>query len=280
MEKKFKHRKTGYIATQLEDGRTDLYNYECGTMKYVILLSLLEDSCDWEEIIEEVAKKDYEILSVLQPHINSKYTLIKNKQFGISYNGDVYHCNGANIRGFDMLDNIKTSNWKIHSVKRLSDGEIFSIGDKITFKGLFGNNSEHKYDTIKGFKFKQDKKIGALYHNGIVGLEIIEKYKEPIFTTEDGVDLFGGESVYGVTDSFQLAYTSILTEENGQRCRLFAEKEKAEKYIEENKPQYSQKDVENAIGGDFFCKSVEGLLIKNVVLELLKTKISEPLQAL
>jgi hypothetical protein len=218
MKRSFKHRKTGYIATQLENERTDLYKYECGDMKHVILLSLLEDSCDWEEIIE--------------------------------------------------------------SVKRLSDGEIFSIGDKITFKGLFGNNSEHKYDIIKGFKFKQDKKIGALYHNGIVGLEIIEKYKEPIFTTEDGVDLFGGESVYGVTDSFQLAYTSILTEENGQRCRLFAEKEKAEKYIEENKPQYSQKDVENAMGGDFFCKSVEGLLIKNVVLELLKIKISEPLQAL
>ena len=60
MEKKFKHRKTGWVAVPLENN-TDIYKYDFGQfVDFHIHLSLLEDSCDWEEIVE----KDYEILKV------------------------------------------------------------------------------------------------------------------------------------------------------------------------------------------------------------------------
>lgn len=77
--------------------------------------------------------------------------------------------------------------------------------------------------------------------------ELKEKAKEPILTTFDGVDLFGGESIYGVTDEFILCYTSVATKENVQRCRIFAKKENAEEYIKLNKPQYSLNDIKETV---------------------------------
>lgn len=143
---------------------------------------------------------------------------------------EIYNCQGV-------------YNCTYTKVKRLSDGEVFSIGDKISFRGLYGNNSEHKYDTIRGFDLKQDGNLGVLYHNGLVGLSKIEKYRESILITFDGVKLFGGESIYSVTDDFQLCYTSIATKENIQGIRVFAKKEKAEEYILMNKPLLSLNDL-------------------------------------
>ena len=239
METKFKHKKTGWIATQLESNK-HLYQYDTGIgINYNIHSSLLENSCDWEEIVV----KDYEVLKV------------KHKYHGIlSIIGEKF---------------IQSENETIYSVKRLSDNEVFTIGDKITFKGLFGNNSEHKYDTIKGFKFKQNGSLGASYHNGLVGLEKVEKYKEPIFTTYDGVELFGGETIYGVTRNFNIACTSILTKEDAQTWKIFAKKTKAEEYIKQNEPKYSLKDVEDAMSGNFF-KHYPGIVVKEVVLDILE----------
>ena len=73
---------------------------------------------------------------------------------------------------------------------------------------------------------------------------------EVLFITEDNVELFGGESVYGVTDNFQLCYTSIATKENVQGVRAFAKKENAEEYILMNKPLLSLNDLLSVWGSE------------------------------
>ena len=80
------------------------------------------------------------------------------------------------------------------------------------------------------------------YKDGKV-IEYEERYKTPILTTEDNVELFGGESIYSVTDDFQLCYTSIATKENVQGVRVFAKKEVAEEHILMNKPLLSLNDL-------------------------------------
>lgn len=140
--------------------------------------------------------KEYEIQTVIQPHVESKYTLYKNVQFGSCYNGDVYCCNGGRIRGFDMMENISKYNWKINSVKRLSDNEIFTIGDRVKQSNVIHDNSF----TITGFKLDVNNKHLLVLGNGGIRLSKIEKIKAPKyvpFTFDD--DLLGLKVKYKST---------------------------------------------------------------------------------
>lgn len=140
---------------------------------------------------------------------------------------------------------------EITSVKRLSDGEVFSIGDKINFRGLYGNKSEHKYDTIRGFDLKQDASLGVLYHNGLVGIEKIQKYKEVLFTTEDGVDIFEGDEVTWLyRDELKIAGTRKADKNMYTDLKYFSKKEKAEEHILMNKPCLSLNDLLSVWGND------------------------------
>lgn len=100
----------------------------------------------------------------------------------------------------------------------------------------------------------------SLLENACDWEEIIEKPKQPTFTTYDGVELFGGETIYGVTHNFNLVCTSILAKEDTQTWKIFAEKTKAEEYIKQNEPKYSLKDVEDAMSGGFYESFIDVVL--------------------
>lgn len=76
----------------------------------------------------------------------------------------------------------------------------------------------------------------------------INKYLEsikPIFTTEDGVEMFEGNKYYAVystwlCDAFNVSKFSPLS-----HTKNFSSRELANKYISENKPQFSKKDMMN-----------------------------------
>ena len=251
MEKIFKHRKSGELA-YYKDGIIKAGN--CS-----VEIGVEPSSEFWTEL-------SYEILS-FRSHRNRFYNPTIQKD-GTYLDAEImeFDGNGASLEWM-----LNEDEYYITSVKRLSDGEVFSIGDKIYFRGLYGNNSEHKYDTIRGFDLKQDANLGILYHNGLVGLNKIEKYKEAILTTEDNVELFGGESIYSVTDDFQLCYTSIATKENVQGVRVFAKKEVAEEHILMNKPILSLNDLLSVWGSDVEMYK-ESILFQNFK-NLAKTKL-------
>ena len=203
---------------------------------------------NYPEFWEEVVEKDYEILSL------ARLCSIKPTITDVSDYGDGY---------IEAL--LKCDKSRIHSVKR-NDGEIFTIGDKI-----FPNNKIYKFelknDILKiwhcDISFSTPIIEGPSGQPGncswIEGINNIKKIKKPLFTTEDGVDIFEGDIYYRATDSsgnhFKLGtLTPIYT--NGYEMYLqnyskqeqlnhkhFSTKEKAEEYILYNKHCLSLNDI-------------------------------------
>lgn len=189
--------------------------------------------------------KEYEIQTVIQPHVESKYTLYKNVQFGCCYNGDVYCCNGGQIRGFDMMENISKYNWKINSVKRLSDGEIFTIGDKVKQSNVIHDNSF----TITGFKLDVNNKHLLVLGNGGIRLSKIEKVKEQLFITQDGAKLYQGDEYYQITPNYEIHKCTAFAKSNfDNNIIVFFNKSNAENHVLMNKTCLSIREICPVIG--------------------------------
>lgn len=170
----------------------------------------------WEEIVE----KDYEILEYRNNSILKK---IKN------------------YKDYIKLINYSKQFWHIYKVKRLSDGKIFTVGDKVL---LLGYNTPN---TIKDFSLTDN----ILYVNG-VRLSSVKIYKKPLFTTEDGVDIFKGNKYFtvgikNVKHLFKIVgpYVNPKATEPTGDILYFSTKEAAEEYILMNKPCLSINDLLN-----------------------------------
>lgn len=192
------------------------------------------------ELFEEVKEKDYEILEIAY-------------ESGVicEYKGHVasFHENKDEFIKYFLAS---PAGYKIHSVKRISDGEVFSIGNINDF-GII-----EKFEVINGamnvfFKNKED------YNVCIGGLKPIKK---PIFKTEDGGEYFETHKpiiLYGVwiTESDSISYEKFdkIKHEHFLRNSYpintsdwlwFSTDEKAQEYIDLNKPKYSLQDIINA----------------------------------
>lgn len=172
----------------------------------------------WEEVVEK--DKDYEILSILlrkpEKHIIRKIDLDDSE----SYIESLIKCDGN----------------KIYSVKRLSDGEIFTIGDKI-------KDTEFGVCSIKGFKII-DNKIHVIYLDFDYPLTKTIKYKKPLFTTKDGVDIYEGDKYWLIVNS-DMAMPNTARKEwsyNSENKR-FSTKKAAENYIKPHKPCLSYQEI-------------------------------------
>lgn len=168
----------------------------------------------WEKVIE----KDYEILSMCDNN-SLNICFIENELQSKS----LYH-DGFNI----------------HSVKRLSDSEVFTVGD------------EYEFGIITGFHitghgiFLENKNC---YHSCLLKLANKVK-KKPLFTTEDGVDIFEGDKFWYVTKDL-IVYMDKCNSMTGGKIvahsklgdKYFSTKEKAEEYILMNKRLLSYNDV-------------------------------------
>ena len=199
----------------------------------------------WQEVKEltlleeKVVEKDYEILSVsLQRSDKHKiHNVSEYKNTG--YIKALLNCNGN----------------KIHSIKRLSDSEIFTIGDKVF--------SEYANYTINKIKIVNNKcMITALYNtnnpNSLrlhYNLNNLKKCKQPLFTTEDGVDIFEGDKLYSICNMLNIKKHRLFNARYDDNTLLnnriffnsdykhFSTKEKAEEYILMNKPLLSFNDI-------------------------------------
>jgi hypothetical protein len=78
--------------------------------------------------------------------------------------------------------------------------------------------------------------------------EYDKQNREPILTTEDGVEIFEGDRVDYVTvqlySNFTFTTKGFMPKEH---IRYFSTKEKAQEYIDNNKPVFSKQQVRDAI---------------------------------
>lgn len=180
------------------------------------------------EFWEEVKQISYEILSFTDGfNINNRY----GKYFSI--NTQYY---------YSEKDLLKNPSWKIHSVRRLSDNEILTIGDKTN------------HGTIKEFEVCTDNRILLSFLERFClscyldAKGSLPKKLKVLFTTEDSVDIFEGDKSFGVTTCWNIiSYNGNKHGIKGDVFfdnKWFSTKEKAEEYILLNKPCLSINDVE------------------------------------
>lgn len=209
--KQYKHIPTGNIYKL--NGAGGIIRVDCSTNSSLPLW-IVENSKDWEE----VKQPEFTILS-----FKDNYGKI---------------CNNVGI-GQNYYDDEFDTIW---SVRRESDGEIFTIDDKVVF------NNKH-YFTIEKFYFDCNNnhllcsnKAGT----GHINICKILKAKK-LFTTEDGVDIFNE------TDDWWIVYIPGYTGsrlsweiyKNDSKLSIwfsdpgikrFSTKQAAEEYILFNKP--------------------------------------------
>jgi len=262
--RKFKHKITKDIAFELNS--TDYYSLESDITK--IPSKLVENSNDWEEIIE----KDYEILSYYAKNISGKgdnYVhpnyIWKQKSPG---QWARFYDNQFHTTPYSTEEIINHNGYGIHSVKRLSDGEIFTIGDKVMYE-----NSGDIF-IINYFTFYDKKQTKIVAGNSIATdpdnsdwsiINTLIKYKkQPLFKTEDGVDIYENDEYYCTNHQYNLygPFKGVL---KFNVSKTFSTKKGAEAYIIMNKPCLSYKELTER---DFIkpCN-------RNTLLEWIKAKL-------
>lgn len=200
----------------------------------------------------EVVKKDYEILSLKATNKQEFYDLNEIIIISNSDYSEEMWINDGNC--------IKNNCFIIHSVKRLSDGEIFTIGDK------------NKNGIIKSifvpFEFGTTTVCIQCDNKKGIYLKDITKAKQPLFTTEDGVDIFEGDTFYIVDNWIPIIYVNYVSINEYIHNLKFSTKEKAEEYILMNEPCLSINDLM------LFNKRFRiNILLKEKLIELVKEKL-------
>jgi hypothetical protein len=233
----------------------------------------LSNPQDYPEFWEPVVEKNYEILSFKVSN-GYLYNKINNSD---DYLLEENVCDGETNTYNNMINNI---NYKIHSIKRLSDSEIFTIEDKIDCKGWFGNIVKFEISNNE-LKIFQQQHVDSSSYTPLL-IQELNKVKKPLFTTKDGVDIFEINKDWGValkdgeestitSDYNWKAFDLELWNEKSYNCeywKLFSTKEKAEEYILMNKPCLSFNDIKTIF------KKMNKINTDNLT-ELIKTKINK-----
>lgn len=201
----------------------------------------------FSQYYEEVVEKDYEILSIIPDSIT---------------NGIIFKHNCPEIESY-----LKYGDYNIHSVKRLLDGEVLTVGDKsninkngklyhnkIWYDPHFINTNLSKKVLIKEFKIIDNiMTVNTDYNSCHTTLNSLSVIKKPLFTTEDGVDVFEGDEYWNVNVLFNIKHIpncyNFRTEKeyvlfnslNNNNC--FSTRTAAEEYVLMNKPCLSINNV-------------------------------------
>lgn len=144
-------------------------------------------------------------------------------------------------QSYNYVVNVRVGNrFNIHSVKRLSDREVFSIGDSCGGIGLkvvapIGKFSINEQSII----------VSGCNDNGSAfqcPLQDLQKAKPVLFRTSDGVDIFQDQKTFIVNKHF--AVTGPVWYKGGNPdLKCFSTKELAEEYVLMNKPTLSINDL-------------------------------------
>jgi len=228
-----------------------------------------------------IGGKNLEVLLSYFKHKKSKEPKREYEILSYTFQKRVYNKNnfGEFCCGFDVPvqslllhpEYMKT----IYSVKRLSDGEIFTVGDD------YGSSK------IEGFKIDTEFNGGlcAISHKGssLSSLYSLEKVKQPLFTTEDGVEITDEkQTLYAVLTKAQWETREDTVKRMKERSsfstplnpawKYFSTDEVRLHYIIRNKPSLSWNDVFNLFrdNGSSTSKFLDAVFEKS------KSKITNP----
>lgn len=214
-----------------------------GSVKTASTDKSILDTFKWSEFWEEIVEKDYEILSFIHngEHQVKIDTIIKIK------NGFL----DSTSQKLPLEHYLNAKCWNINSVKRLSDGEVFTVGDVVDER-----LSNYKSHTISKFRIHFNELCiysvkGSLNVN--LQLCFLNKLKQPLFTTEDGKDVYENDFVFETINDekyFKVSFTknSIMTGKNSRK--YFSTEKLAQDYINSTKVLFCTEDGVDIFEGD------------------------------
>lgn len=131
-----------------------------------------------------------------------------------------------------------------------------------------------KYRVIKSFpSIKKYYKIGDIIsekgYSDMTSIakdwpEFFEEVEGKLFTTEDGLDIYKGDSCFAVN---RTTYSVLYSEYYGDSPKelvYFASMINAEKWIDENKPIYSKKQIKDTL------KKISNYYSDSFIIDLMK----------
>jgi hypothetical protein len=231
MNKQYRHKLTGKIAELEFDIRYYLIKNESHIPSYIV-----ENSNDWEEI-KEVKEEFPKIVSFRNKNSCACFLLKDNGKFAY-----------VSVDGFMGMDDLlKKPDFEIYQVAT-SPTETFTLGDRVTY------NYKANYAPwiIDNFLLRSDGKILARSNNTSIVEYIseIKKVKEPIFVTEDNYEIFIKDSCHLINTSYWQLFENMVQTRDlilPSWMKAFKDLEKAKKYLEENKPRFSKKQLTEAL---------------------------------
>ncbi len=201
---------------------------------------------NYPEFWEEIKKLDYQILQIANWN-KTGYT-------------DVYDCETPPTYN-DLI------RYKIFTVKRLSDGLIFKVGDsyKCASNGLF---------TIEGFKEHGNSLTVTASTGGFTGLNSITPTL--FFYDKKGQSVFANQLFYSVCKNTFKIKEWILTDTicnlHNQSEVNFKDRKNAEEYIILNKKVLSAQEVIDLLGPR---RNSSNFRLKNSFIKLAESKINK-----
>ncbi len=223
----------------------------------------------WEKVIE----KDYEILSL---YANSNiFNKVEGKKWKRVANVDeIYY-------DLKVGEPYGAAPLQIHSVRRLSDGEIFTIQDEVKTSLSDGLCIIYRFRLNNSGKLIVECTHSYLANKHNVDLfSDIQHIKKLLFKTEDGVDIYEGDKCYWAdlhTFSWNRFNWDTLPQPQNhpkEKYKWFSTEQKAEEYILMNKPCLSINDVKS-ISTNVVQSNPFGLmgLIEDDLKEMVKSKL-------
>jgi hypothetical protein len=212
MTKTFRHKTTNEVAT-----------YKDGVLKssgFTVEIGVEPSSQFWEDITQE-----YEIQT---------WSFGRNREFFTSHPDS-------------------TVEYNIHSVKRVSDGKIFTVGRSIKC----GKDHAWIKKIINIYLVESSNKIWFTT-KGPDDIDTFDYFLDEVDTVEcllksdDGVDLFEGDLIYGIyADDWAVfthkLYNGGLAHKQKWKHGKFSSKEAAQEYILMNRPCLSVEQVKNIL---------------------------------
>jgi len=184
---------------------------------------------NYPEFWEKVVEKDYEILCI--KHKESK----------------CFYRNSIDLRNLNFYD--------IHSVKRLSDGKVFNIGENAT-------TALNNYGPITAFEINCNRMYirtnGSSKGTFSCNIKDLKVFKK-LFTTEDGVDIFEGDLYHAVTKKNNKMLINLNAEKEAPNFPpiwsmkdfiCFSYRKKAQEYIDNHEILFSTADGVDIFEGD------------------------------
>lgn len=187
-------------------------------------------------------------------------------------------CLGVYGGGSLSLDNLNDPENKIYAVRRIKDGEVFTVGDNI-ISIYYGYNPKAR--TIKSFvidgtEIMIKQEFGISHLNDVSPAPL--KQPKPLLETSDNVKIFEGTLFWVVSKDCVLNVMERVASKDddysliGNDLLAYSTKAKAEEYILLNKPVLSVNDVNDTLKKLIAGYNEDSYLVKGLK-EFAKSKL-------